>query len=109
MFIKSKEAYLVVTTIKALVQYESRPIRRLIFKCPKCGKWFNTLDVTDTEIGYDYELDIYVGDVMSKNDYDSFICPSCNYNPCTDNDAVKISVQEVEEFPEVAKKRTIWE
>lgn len=46
---------------------------------------------------------------MSKNDYDSFICPSCNYSPCTDNDVVEISVQEVEEFPEVAKKRTIWE
>lgn len=97
------------TTIKALVQYGTRPIYGLVFKCPKCGKWFNYSDVTDVDISYESELSDYVQEIVRKVDYDNFRCPSCNYNPYTDSNEVEVSVQEAEEFPEVAKKRTIWE
>ena len=97
------------TTIKALVQYETRPIYRLVFKCPKCGKYFTQQDVIDVGLHYEDELREYTQRIVRKADYDDFICPSCNYNSYTDNNEVEVSVQEVEEFPEVAKKRTIWE
>lgn len=97
------------TTIEVLVQYEDKPIRRLVFKCPKCGKYFTQWDVVDVELGYEDELREYTRRIVRKVDYDDFICPSCNYNSYTDNNKVEVSVQEVEEFPEVAKKRTIWE
>ena len=97
------------TTIEILVQYGNRPIHRLVFKCPKCGKYFTQLDVTDIEMHYEDELREYTQRIVRKVDYDDFICPSCSYNPNIDNDDIETLVRETEEFPKIAKKKIIWE
>lgn len=98
-----------MTTIDILVGYEPAQIRRLAIKCPKCDKWFHSVDVSDVEFLYSSDLEDWAVRISRKQDYDDFRCPNCNYNPCVDNDKIKVAIKETSEFPEYAKKKVTWD
>ena len=95
--------------LEMLVSYGDKPITKLVIKCPSCGKWFNQSDISDVRVKYESELRLYTSSILDGRRYNDFLCPNCGYTTCNDNDIVRISTKETDEFPKVAEKKIIWE
>lgn len=89
------------------VEYESTPIRHIAVQCPNCENWFHGSDITDDDLGYEYQID-----------FAHFTCPVCGrkfgrsdtWNAYTALD--KPHIEEVS-YPEVydgcLTQKVIWE
>lgn len=56
-------------SIKVRVEFDPTPIRHLAIECPQCKNWFNSADICEETIVYDYELNNL-----------NCICPKCKYS-----------------------------
>ena len=78
------------------VEFEPRQIRHLAIECPECKNWFNSYDICDEDIRYNYQLS-----------YNNCECPKCGCLFKTNNNNIQeCSYEEV--YKDVLEKKVEW-